>query len=240
MFLNMIPRTWTLGPYGAVTRVAGSETSQVRLRLHRTENFVAVPSPLRPSIRAHVRLTHGPPGDREEHEEALKVSLRRLCCPARCPAPRAAQPPHRHRDDRLRRPRGGAAAAGSALRETGLAQARTYAAEHGDLAVTDRTRHNGHPLVRRLLHQRHRVADGRIENTRIAALKALAPHWSPPWPLAWQRAYHRAGTDGPAFRARALVPAEEHQLLVAAQRRTKGRPLPRLQCCDCTGGSRGC
>ncbi|MFD8421020.1 helicase associated domain-containing protein [Streptomyces sp. NPDC059466] len=81
---------------------------------------------------------------------------------------------------------------GPALGETGLAQARSYAAEHGNLAVTDRTRHNGHPLGSWLLRQR--AADGRIQPSRITALNALDPHWNPPWPLAWQRAYHRART----------------------------------------------
>ncbi|WP_276328667.1 MULTISPECIES: helicase associated domain-containing protein [Streptomyces violaceusniger group] len=73
-----------------------------------------------------------------------------------------------------------------------MAHARSYAAEHGNLAVTDRTRHNGHPLGSWLLRQRQRAADGRIEPVRITALNALDPHWNPSWPLAWQRAYHRA------------------------------------------------
>ncbi|MGY1583955.1 helicase associated domain-containing protein, partial [Streptomyces sp. MN13] len=63
------------------------------------------------------------------------------------------------------------------LGEIGLAQARSYAAEHGNLAVTDRTRHNGHPLGSWLLRQRQRAADGRIEPARLATLNALDPHW---------------------------------------------------------------
>ncbi|MFJ2565706.1 Helicase associated domain protein [Streptomyces sp. NPDC087568] len=78
--------------------------------------------------------------------------------------------------------------------DTGLAHARSYAAEHGHLAVAEQTRHNGYPLGSWLLRQRHRVADGRTDPTRIAALNALDPHWNPPWPLAWQRAYGRART----------------------------------------------
>ncbi|MCH0573069.1 Helicase associated domain protein [Streptomyces sp. MUM 136J] len=78
--------------------------------------------------------------------------------------------------------------------DTGLAHARSYAAEHGHLAVAERTRHNDYPLGSWLLRQRHRVADGRTDPTRIAALNALDPHWNPPWPLAWQRTYHRART----------------------------------------------
>lgn len=76
--------------------------------------------------------------------------------------------------------------------DTGLAQARSYAAEHGHLAVAERTRQNDYPLGNWLLRQRHRVADGLTDPARIAALNALDPHWNPPWPLAWQRAYHRA------------------------------------------------
>ncbi|WAP60656.1 Helicase associated domain protein [Streptomyces sp. S465] len=78
--------------------------------------------------------------------------------------------------------------------DTGLAHARSYAAEHGHLAMAERTRHHGFALGRWLLRQRHRVADGRTDPARIAALNALDPHWNPPWPLAWQRAYHRART----------------------------------------------
>ncbi|WP_406259361.1 Helicase associated domain protein [Actinacidiphila glaucinigra] len=83
---------------------------------------------------------------------------------------------------------------GPARADTGLAHARSYAAEHGHLAMAERTRHHGYPLGRWLLRQRHRVAEGRTDPARIAALNALDPHWNPPWPLAWQRAYHRART----------------------------------------------
>ncbi|MFE4758247.1 Helicase associated domain protein [Streptomyces mirabilis] len=79
-----------------------------------------------------------------------------------------------------------------ALMDTGLAHARSYAAEHGHLAVAERTRHNDYPLGSWLLRQRHRMADGRTDPARITVLNALDPHWNPPWPLAWQRAYHRA------------------------------------------------
>lgn len=84
------------------------------------------------------------------------------------------------------------AAQGPARVDRGFAHARSYAAEHGHLAVAERTRHDDYPLGRWLLRQRHRVADGRTDPARIAALDALDPHWNPPWPLAWQRAYRRA------------------------------------------------
>ncbi|MFD8514386.1 helicase associated domain-containing protein [Streptomyces antimycoticus] len=86
------------------------------------------------------------------------------------------------------------AAQGPVRVDTGLAHARSYAAEHGHLAVAERTRHNDYPLGRWLPRQRHRVADRNTDPARIAALNALDPHWNPPWPLAWQRAYHRAHT----------------------------------------------
>lgn len=135
---------------------------------------------------------HGPPGDRDEDDGALMVWLRRQC--ARHDVLQLEQ-------QNLLADIGITAAtartvtaslAGPALGEIGLAQARSYAAEHGNLAVTDRTRHNGHSLGSWLLRQRQRAADGRIEPARITALNALDPHWNPPWPLAWQRAYHRA------------------------------------------------
>lgn len=101
-----------------------------------------------------------------------------------------------------------------ALGEIGLAQARSYAAEHGNLAVTDRTRHNGQPLGSWLLRQRQRAADGRIEPSRLAALNALDPYWNPSWPLTWQRAYHRARA---ATDSNALTRAERRWIRTQAQ-----------------------
>ncbi len=135
---------------------------------------------------------HGPPGDRDEDKDPLMVWLQRQC----------ARHDVLHSEQQNLLADIGITAAtartvtasltGPALGENGLAHARNYAAEHGNLAVTDRTRHNGHPLGSWLLRQRQRAADGRIQPSRIAALNALDPHWNPPWPLAWQRAYHRA------------------------------------------------
>jgi hypothetical protein len=76
----------------------------------------------------------------------------------------------------------------------GLEHARNYAAEHGSLAITVDARYHGFALGSWLMRQRHRAAHGRIEAERLAALNALDAHWNPPWPLAWQRAYHRART----------------------------------------------
>ncbi|WP_345666399.1 helicase associated domain-containing protein [Streptomyces venetus] len=76
----------------------------------------------------------------------------------------------------------------------GLEHARSYAGEHGSLAITVESSHHGFPLGGWLMRQRHRAAQGHIEAERLTALNALDPHWNPPWPLAWQRAYHRART----------------------------------------------
>nr|WP_262928385.1 helicase associated domain-containing protein [Streptomyces sp. CBMA29] len=78
--------------------------------------------------------------------------------------------------------------------DTGLAHARAYAAIHGNLAVPGPAQHNGFPLGAWLLRQRHRAPEGRTNPARIAALNALDPHWNPPWPLTWQRAFHRVRT----------------------------------------------
>ncbi|GAA0541125.1 hypothetical protein GCM10010390_48860 [Streptomyces mordarskii] len=135
---------------------------------------------------------HALPGDRDEDEDPLMVWLRRQC---------ARHDVLHPEQQNLLAEIGIIAATARTVTaslttptpgEIGLAQARSYAAEHGNLAVTDRTRHNGHPLGSWLLRQRQRAADGRIEPSRITALNALDPHWNPPWPLAWQRAYHRA------------------------------------------------
>ncbi|MFH9405211.1 helicase associated domain-containing protein [Streptomyces sp. NPDC017638] len=78
--------------------------------------------------------------------------------------------------------------------DQGLEHARSYAGEHGSLAITVESSHYGFPLGGWLMRQRHRAAQGRIEADRLAALNALDAHWNPPWPLTWQRAYHQAHT----------------------------------------------
>ncbi|MEV2248776.1 helicase associated domain-containing protein [Streptomyces sp. NPDC049970] len=45
-------------------------------------------------------------------------------------------------------------------------------------------------LVRWLATQRKRVDD--LAPARTQALQDLDPHWNPPWPLTWHRAYHVA------------------------------------------------
>jgi hypothetical protein len=87
-----------------------------------------------------------------------------------------------------------AAAARPAPADLGVEHARRYAGEHGSLAITVESSHHGFPLGGWLMRQRHRAAQGRIEAERLAALNALDAHWNPPWPLAWQRAYHRTRT----------------------------------------------
>ncbi|MEU4040229.1 Helicase associated domain protein [Streptomyces collinus] len=100
-----------------------------------------------------------------------------------------------------------AAALRQAPTDHGLEHARSYAGEHGHLAVPTDGDHRGFPLGGWLMRQRHRAARGRIEADRLAALNTLDAHWNPPWPLAWQRAYHQA------------LAAAAHHHLTGAERR---------------------
>ncbi|WEP00726.1 helicase associated domain-containing protein (plasmid) [Streptomyces sp. FXJ1.172] len=136
---------------------------------------------------------HAPPGDRDEDEDPLMVWLRRQC---------ARHDVLHPEQQNLLADIGITAATARTVTaslitptpgEVGLAHARSYAAEHGNLAVTDRTRHNGHPLGSWLLRQRQRAADGRIEPSQITALNALDPPLNPPWPSPGN-----APTTGPA------------------------------------------
>ncbi|MFF1263565.1 Helicase associated domain protein [Streptomyces sp. NPDC058321] len=76
--------------------------------------------------------------------------------------------------------------------DRGLAHAAAYAARHGHLAAPVDEVHDSYPLGRWLATQRTRAS--RLTAERAAALTALDPWWNPPWPLAWQRAYHAART----------------------------------------------
>ncbi|RZD77663.1 DEAD/DEAH box helicase [Streptomyces albidoflavus] len=74
--------------------------------------------------------------------------------------------------------------------DRGLAHASAYAARHGHLAAPVDEVHDDYRLGRWLATQRTRAS--RLTAERAAALTALDPWWNPPWPLAWQRAYHAA------------------------------------------------
>ncbi|GAA4561168.1 DEAD/DEAH box helicase [Streptomyces collinus] len=79
--------------------------------------------------------------------------------------------------------------------DRGLAHAAAYAARYGHLAAPVDEVHDDYPLGRWLATQRTRAS--RLTAERAAALTALDPWWNPPWPIAWQRAYHvaRRGPD---------------------------------------------
>ncbi|MFI0162111.1 Helicase associated domain protein [Streptomyces albidoflavus] len=74
--------------------------------------------------------------------------------------------------------------------DRGLAHAAAYAARYGHLAAPVDEVHDDYPLGRWLATQRTRAS--RLTAERAAALTALDPWWNPPWPIAWQRAYHAA------------------------------------------------
>ncbi|MGW1987871.1 Helicase associated domain protein [Streptomyces collinus] len=71
----------------------------------------------------------------------------------------------------------------------GLAHARSWAQEHGNLTITADTRHHGYPLGRWLAHQRKRASRGRLSEDRVTALAAIDAHWNPAGGPRWQQAY---------------------------------------------------
>ncbi|MFD4231354.1 Helicase associated domain protein [Streptomyces sp. NPDC058545] len=74
--------------------------------------------------------------------------------------------------------------------ERGLTHAAAYATTHGHLAAPVDQQHDGFALGRWLATQRKRA--DQLTPERARALHDLDPHWNPPWPLTWQRAYHAA------------------------------------------------
>ncbi|MFK0017087.1 helicase associated domain-containing protein [Streptomyces sp. NPDC091027] len=85
----------------------------------------------------------------------------------------------------------------------GLAHARSYATEHGHLAVPQQARYQGFGLGRWLSEHRRR---GREHERSTGGswpagvlLATLDPWWNPPWPLPWQRTWtqvHRRAEAG--------------------------------------------
>ncbi|MBI0375704.1 helicase associated domain-containing protein, partial [Streptomyces albiflaviniger] len=64
--------------------------------------------------------------------------------------------------------------------DTGLAHARSYAAEHGHLAVSKHTRRHGFALGRWLIQQRRKARAGLLSARTLQELTLLAPWWNPP------------------------------------------------------------
>lgn len=92
--------------------------------------------------------------------------------------------------------------------DTGLAHARSYAAQHGHLAVPKTESHHGYQLGTWLADKRKRAADGTLPRSRAEALNTVDPCWNPPWGLPWQTTYHavRTETRGHALNAEAGFP----------------------------------
>ncbi|MFH9677544.1 helicase associated domain-containing protein [Streptomyces sp. NPDC017405] len=92
--------------------------------------------------------------------------------------------------------------------DNGLAHARSYAAQHGHLAVPKTESHHGYRLGTWLADKRQRAAGGTLPRSRAEALNAVDPCWNPPWGLSWQTTYHtvRAKTRGHALNAEAGFP----------------------------------
>jgi Helicase associated domain len=92
--------------------------------------------------------------------------------------------------------------------DTSLAHARSYAAQHGHLAVPKTESHHGYRLGTWLADKRQRAAGGTLPRSRAKALNAIDPCWNPPWGLPWQTTYHavRTETRGHALNAEAGFP----------------------------------
>ncbi|MFD9394893.1 Helicase associated domain protein [Streptomyces sp. NPDC060000] len=87
-----------------------------------------------------------------------------------------------------------------------LEHARAYAAVHGHLATSKSTQQDGFPLGQWLMSQRSRARIAEKETDRSRALSAIDPWWNPPWPMAWQRAYHEVRKQ--CGSAQPLVPGD--------------------------------
>ncbi|MEU8686440.1 helicase associated domain-containing protein [Streptomyces sp. NPDC048611] len=76
----------------------------------------------------------------------------------------------------------------------GLAHARAWAQEHGNLAVPEPALHDGYRLGTWLRTQRRRASRGKLSADRIKALEAIDPHWNPAGGQRWRQASLTART----------------------------------------------
>ncbi|MFD5475275.1 Helicase associated domain protein [Streptomyces sp. NPDC127105] len=74
----------------------------------------------------------------------------------------------------------------------GLAHARAWAEETGNLCVPKSAQHEGFPLGAWLIQQRRKAGQRRLSPATLHALDTIDPWWNPPWPYHWHRTYHRA------------------------------------------------
>ncbi|EST27673.1 hypothetical protein N566_23225, partial [Streptomycetaceae bacterium MP113-05] len=75
-----------------------------------------------------------------------------------------------------------------------LTHARAWAAEHGHLCPPIKTVHDGFPLGGWLNSQRELAKKRSHPSPTQHTLATIDPWWNPPWPILWQRNYHRAHT----------------------------------------------
>ncbi|WP_333779002.1 helicase associated domain-containing protein, partial [Streptomyces sp. IBSBF 3136] len=73
-----------------------------------------------------------------------------------------------------------------------LHHARTWAGEHGHLCPPIKTVHHDFPLGQWLNSQRHLAKKRPSPSPTQQTLATIDPWWNPPWPIGWQRTYHRA------------------------------------------------
>ncbi|MER6474483.1 Helicase associated domain protein [Streptomyces collinus] len=76
-----------------------------------------------------------------------------------------------------------------------LHHARTWASEHGHLCPPIKTVHHGFPLGQWLNRQRELAKKRSSPSPTQQTLATIDPWWNPPWPILWQRTYHRAQAD---------------------------------------------
>jgi hypothetical protein len=98
-------------------------------------------------------------------------------------------------DSRPKRPRQGHRPSQRPGWETALAHAQAWHTEHGHLCPPIKTVHDGFPLGEWLNRQRGLSKKRSRPSPTQQALTTMDPWWNPPWPIAWQRAYHHAHTD---------------------------------------------
>ncbi|MFD5677147.1 Helicase associated domain protein [Streptomyces sp. NPDC058728] len=76
----------------------------------------------------------------------------------------------------------------------GLAHARAWAKETGNLYVPKNAHHEGFPLGTWLIQQRRKAGQRRLSPATLHTLNTIDPWWNPPWPYHWHRTYHQAQT----------------------------------------------
>ncbi|MCZ7434764.1 helicase associated domain-containing protein [Streptomyces sp. WMMC1477] len=92
-----------------------------------------------------------------------------------------------------------------------LTHARAWAAEHGHLCPPLKTVHDGFPLGEWLNRQRELAKKRSHPSPTQQALATIDPWWNPPWPILWQRNYHRAHTHAHTPATRGWLDSQRHR-----------------------------